>query len=571
MAGSGGEQGRAIHPRDLERFRRAFLNRNETLIAAGNPALSAETRALKLDACRPEQRPHAGAAHAFAERLGALDAILAAGGVGDVGKVGNDGNDGNDGDAEGSPDSPDVREARDAAGAPSLAAFIDELRPLFAAARLAADMPEAGGVAAALVVLGGEGESAPGPGPGMVPLSPVEGGGASRLPAGARRYHALMRAARDCLLPVERGYPCAPGWRHRPPRSEIRPYFIAAGMPTPRSGRVPMGVTWHRAGGAGLDSVRRRFASEIREESRASTHYCIGADFADGIERYVSIEDRAWHAGTRQILRWDGRACALRTRRGHEWINEGWKAARTTIGVTVVGFAEPITRREQGEVWDDVPPEQILHAAMPNGQGRRVLRFGDEQYEMMIAVGREIVERWPHLRPWSHHGHYDICPDYRWDPLGLDFARLLRGVYPEDAIPDVWTPLRTAAQRQRVMKRLCGLLGIKRRVVVDGIWGVASRTTLRALQRAMAERKNRRRPGLFGRWRAALATPEIEMLEARPMPAHTAVNGYWTSFTNWDVHAVLGEHGVDLAEAAGPAAADPPEEGPDEIDRRRRR
>ena len=106
---------------------------------------------------------------------------------------------------------------------------------------------------------------------------------------------------------------------------------------------------------------------------------------------------------------------------------------------------------------------------------------------------------------------------------------------------------------------------------MDGIWGQASRSTLRLVQRAIAERKANARPGAFARWKDALFMPDAEEVDARAKPAYTAVNGYWTTFTNWDVFAVLGQHGFDLAETAGAAAADPLDAAADETDRPRRR
>ncbi len=525
-------------------FVRAFRNRNATLIVAGDPSASEATRAMKREALRADQHPHA-------ERVSLFSRLL-----------------------------DDIAINETGAGAEFVIpkGSIENLRTGFLAAQHAADMPQGGGGGPALGRALGEGalvvdqvEPRDQEAPAGFAHEAVSADDGLPPVRGARRYHQIMLGARDHLLPVERGYPCARGWSYRPPKALLRPYLQAAGMPTPRSGRAPMGVTWHRVGGTGLDSVRRRFAGDTPGESRTSTHYCIGVDLKDGIERYVAIEDRAWHAGQKQTLRWDGRPCALRTRRGLRWVDERWKAARTTIGVSIVGFAEPITHREGGDIWDGVAAEDIVYAALPNGQGRRALRFSDAQYEMMIAVGREIVQRWPHLRPWHHHGHFDICPDYRWDPLGLDFARVLRGVYAGEDVPDVWTPLRHVAQRQRVLKRLCAVLKLRRDLVVDGIWGQASRSTLRLVQRAIAESKAKRRPGAFSRWKDALFMPDAEEVDARAKPAYTAVNGYWTTFTNWDVFAVLGEHGFDLAESAGAAAADPLDAAADETDRQRRR
>jgi hypothetical protein len=70
---------------------------------------------------------------------------------------------------------------------------------------------------------------------------------------------------------------------------------------------------------------------------------------------------------------------------------------------------------------------------------------------MMIAVGRDIVTRWPHIEPRHHHGHHDLCPGYKVDPSGFPFARVLRGIYNDPSIPDVWTPYWTVRGRRRAL------------------------------------------------------------------------------------------------------------------------
>jgi N-acetyl-anhydromuramyl-L-alanine amidase AmpD len=134
---------------------------------------------------------------------------------------------------------------------------------------------------------------------------------------------------------------------------------------------------------------------------------------------------------------------------------------------------------------------------------------------MMIEVGREIVACWPQIGPDDHHGHHDICPGYKVDPIAFPFARVLAGIYPGRAIVDHWTPTRTVAQRQRALMAAgydVGPFG------ADGSWGPGSLGALKRFQDAH---------GLV-------------------------VNGYWSTFVSRRLCEVLAGRGIDIAESAGP-------------------
>ncbi|HEX8907269.1 MAG TPA: peptidoglycan-binding protein, partial [Longimicrobiaceae bacterium] len=155
-----------------------------------------------------------------------------------------------------------------------------------------------------------------------------------------------------------------------------------------------------------------------------------------------------------------------------------------------------------------------IDAATPDGKPIRVQPWTDEQVAMMIAVGREIVARWPHIGPDDHHGHHDLCPGYKVDPSGFPFARVLSGIYPDRTIVDHWTPTRTVLQRQRALAALGYDLSPWG---ADGNWGPRS---LAALKRFQDEH------GLV-------------------------VNGYWSTFVSRRVAEVMSERGIDIFEATG--------------------
>lgn len=264
---------------------------------------------------------------------------------------------------------------------------------------------------------------------------------------------------------------------------------IAAGHAVDRgwtaaTGGKPMAVTWHWTATATLAECGALLggAGPFRK-GVASAHYAIGRSFDEGIDRYVSLEDRSWHAGKNQTLRWDGRA----------FTGDDDKGSRTTIGVETVdlGYARP--GLPAGPDWP--------RADSPDGRWRlRIQPCTEEQVSMMIAVGKEIIARWPHIGPRDHHGHYDLCPGYKVDPVGFPFARVLRGIYDDPDLPDVWSPFWTVNGRRR------GLRAAGHELPDGGLW---DRRCDRALKRFQQDH------GLVP-------------------------NGMWSTFAGWKLHQLGG-------------------------------
>ena len=269
---------------------------------------------------------------------------------------------------------------------------------------------------------------------------------------------------------------------------------VNAGWPA-ETGARPWAVTWHWTVTWDLALCTRLLGGpDADRKGVTSAHYGVGRSLAEGVDRYVALENRSWHAGKNQKVRWDGDPFTAAADKG----------ARTTVGVETVtiGYA-----REGFPAEDD-----WIVADTPEGKRYTVQPWTEEQVELMIAVGREIVARWPHIGIRHHHGHHDLCPTYKQDVVGFPFARVLRGIYDDPAVPDVWGPLWTVRQRQRVLEAL----GFDPQGV-DDRWGPNTRGALESLQEAN---------GL-------------------------AVNGFWTTFVNWHVHDLLAAAGQDLASVAG--------------------
>ena len=229
---------------------------------------------------------------------------------------------------------------------------------------------------------------------------------------------------------------------------------------TAATGHRPLAVTWHWTATADLAECTRLIGGANAErKGLASAHYAVGRDFSEGVERYVSLDDRSWHAGRRQALCFDGRPL----------LSDDDKGARTSIGVETVhlGYARPGV---------EVGADAIVADTVDGARRLRVEPWGPEQVEMMIAVGREIVARWPHLGPRVHHGHHDLCPGYKVDVAGFPFARVLSGIY-ATPIADVWTPTWTVSGRRRILRRL----GYPT-AVVEGPWTRLDDLALRRFQ-----------------------------------------------------------------------------------------
>lgn len=281
----------------------------------------------------------------------------------------------------------------------------------------------------------------------------------------------------EFLIPLEDGQSVSEGW-------------------TRATGNKPMGVTWHWTAGWSLASCRATLGGANAERKGvASAHYGIGRHYTEGVDRYVSLENRSWHAGKAQTLRWDGNPSDATT-----------TGARSTIGIETVciGFASDGTKADP--TW--------IPAASPNSRHTMLVQpWTDEQVDMMVAVGREIIERWPDIGIRDHHGHHDLCPGYKEDVAGFPFARVLSGIYGQE-VPDIWTPYWLPAQRQSALVRLGYDLGDSGPLGngVDGQWGRRSDDALCAFQQAH---------GL-------------------------TVNGLWTTFVCWAVYDALMDRGLDL-------------------------
>ena len=270
---------------------------------------------------------------------------------------------------------------------------------------------------------------------------------------------------------------------------------VTAGWPA-KHGQKPLGITWHWTVTWNLAVCRQCLGGSKAEfKGVASAHYGVGRSFKEGIDQYVSMENRSWHAGKHQTVRWDGRKLD----------DPDFKGSRSTVGIETINIGSAGGSVHAGPDW--------IPAHTPDGKTLlRVQPWTAEQMEMMTWLGRKIVARFPHIGPRDHHGHHDLCPGYKVDVAGFPFAKVLTGIYGQ-LVADVWTPTWLAVQRQRVLAAIGYDLGP---AGAAGVWGSRSSAALQKFQ------------------------------------AHVGLhaNGMWNTATAWKAYDVLGEKGRSLADVA---------------------
>lgn len=280
-----------------------------------------------------------------------------------------------------------------------------------------------------------------------------------------------MFSISDFLLPLTADQAVSPGW-------------------TPATGNRPVGVTWHWTATATLAEARAMLGgANATRKGEASAHFGVGRSYREGTDRYVLLENRSWHAGALQSLRWDGQTLG----------NPDFRGLRTCVGIETVNLGYARDGLPAGPDW--------IEATTPDHDVYRIQPWTAEQIQMCIAIGKVVVARWPGIGPRNHHGHHDLCPQYKEDVTGFPFATVLRGIYADPSIPDVWSSLWTVRQRQTALIRLGYNLGSGG---ADGLWGSRSLAALKSFQAS----------------------------------AGLVVNGFWTSFVCWKVYDVAKARGL---------------------------
>ena len=233
-------------------------------------------------------------------------------------------------------------------------------------------------------------------------------------------------------------------------------------------------VTWHWTAGKTLHGCTKTLGRKgTRKAEGASVNFGLGKAFKkydgkqSGIMRYAGVDRVTNHAGVGVERRING---AKSTSNKH-------KTSWNSVGIETcnVGYA-----RIQGK-WLDKDKgikrtvRKTTHAAKPdwlyiipknggkvtnwrtwkkgsknNPKKRdwwRIEPWPPEQIAMAIYLGKHIVSQLPHITMRDHHGHHDTCPQRKVDIIGFPFARVLRCVYPDEIVPDVWSQFVVSVNR----------------------------------------------------------------------------------------------------------------------------
>jgi hypothetical protein len=78
-----------------------------------------------------------------------------------------------------------------------------------------------------------------------------------------------------------------------------------------------------------------------------------------------------------------------------------------------------------------------------------------EQLAMCIFLARDIISTYDGIEVRNHHGHYDLVPTNKTDPIGFPYARVLRAIYPDQIVPDIWSEFwPTLSSRENALSQL---------------------------------------------------------------------------------------------------------------------
>lgn len=211
-------------------------------------------------------------------------------------------------------------------------------------------------------------------------------------------------------------------------------------------GNGPSAITWHWSVTDDMQGLETALGPTNNAEKSAT--YGVGRRFGklngndEGSVRWVAYDRSTWHAGPHYS----------RTVHGAPTVNGHDRANRNAPGIETVntGYASLQAAQNYVQEQENYRGSNIMAIDGQVGPIVYVPEWSLEQVVMMIdLVVNDILVQWPGLiLPRHHHGHHDVCPTntsgavgarYKIDSLGFPFARVLRGIYPNIIVPDVWS------------------------------------------------------------------------------------------------------------------------------------
>ena len=334
-------------------------------------------------------------------------------------------------------------------------------------------------------------------------------------------------------------------------------------------------VTWHWTAGETLHGCTNTLGRKgTRKGAGASVNFGLGKAFKkykgkqSGIMRYAGVDRVTNHAGVGVERRING---AKSTSNKH-------KTSWNSVGIETcnIGYAriqgkwldkdKGIKRTVRKTVhapkddWLYIIPKNAAKVTNWRTWGKnsksnpkkrdwwRIEPWPPEQIAMCIYLGKHIISQLPHITMRDHHGHHDTCSQRKVDIIGFPFARVLRCVYPDEIVPDVWSQFvvsvnRGNGRRTTYQSRQTALLQFNYDMKssidedecthiagVDGGFGTNSKLMLKNFKTNRNSFRQELRDG-------------TDTIRKGNVPVDICVDSksYWCTFTSWEIHDAMVE------------------------------
>ena len=331
----------------------------------------------------------------------------------------------------------------------------------------------------------------------------------------------------------------------------------------PGEGNRPSAITWHWGAGEGDDAgTLSELTSSLGPgaSGAASANFGVGKAFhtyqgePSGLMRYAPVDRvtnhsgvgvlRSIHGATADPIEWSATwGCYMHQRVNTADERSGrYVTSYNSVGVETCNIGYSRAGLPAQEDWPYIMDE--------NGSStHRIEPWTPEQIAMCIFLGRHIVNELPHIGMRHHHGHSDTCPTRKVDTVGFPFARILRCVYPDQIVPDVWTQfyfryVRNNNNRTTTHSRQFALLYFgydmgnshddNEPIQINGVDGQFGNTSKTRLESFKTDRNSYRQELRDG----GNTNVPVDIHVDRDSP-ETNTNEYWCTFTCWEMHDAL--------------------------------
>ena len=181
--------------------------------------------------------------------------------------------------------------------------------------------------------------------------------------------------------------------------------------------------------------------------------------------RYAGVDRVTHHAGAGVLRRINGAEATPITKHSGGYYRHlgNYNTSYNSVGIETCNFGYARRSRQTGKTtvaakadWPYIIPKHGRTVTNWRNKGKgvpssrkwwRIEPWPPEQIALCIYLGKHIVSELPHITMRNHHGHHDTCPIRKIDIIGFPFARVLRSVYPDEIVPDVWSHFLVSVNR----------------------------------------------------------------------------------------------------------------------------